>query len=123
MLFRSTRRLPIVPSPNTSKRFGCGWDKRTAGVGGSGPRLFLSWKAGAEKKERCAISVAQRSWCSLAPERREAAPVRSKKPHREAPAEVVDPETTLASKHLASTQEGGQHEYPAILRANGEASR
>jgi hypothetical protein len=75
------------------------------------------------KKERCAIFIAQRSWCSLAPERREAAPVRSKKPHREAPAEVVDPETTLASKHLASTQEGGQHEYPAILRANGEASR
>lgn len=53
----------------------------------------------------------------------EAAPVRSMKPHREAPAEVVDPETTLASKHLASTQEGGQHEFPAKLRANGEVSR
>lgn len=51
--------------------------------------------------------------CSLAPERHGAAPVRSHKFHREAPAAAVDPETASVSKHIAPTQEGGLHRLPA----------
>ena len=43
----------------------------------------------------------------------EATPVLSLKPHREALAVAVDPETAMISKHIAPTQEGGLHRLPA----------